>query len=453
MRQIPEKLENRIIRRVLFRVLLCLALYAVFFYAFVYRYSYSYYAERIGEILTVMIYTAIIILPYFVSGIHGFIMDKSFEGTVVKIRRTRELKPWRGGANVGYSNFVREQCITVRATVRLDNGEVIDRLIRRYDIDDLAQSLCQVGDRVRHVKGAPFTQIYGVGKRHDVDCVWCGAYIDKRNKSCNKCGSPLLHWVDVKPLKNEEGIPLREALREEEPNVRVPRYTGPTVVDTSEVHDTVSYSQKPTRAAEDKELELGEVTPTPEFGTYKRSVDPYDFLGLLGVSLAGMAVAGYISFLVTGMLENHADKWIFAVIFAGIIPTAISVYYMRSYPSNHYRRSGRFPAWLMQASFFILPAETVRLLISALRLFGTIAGWLFSPLSYQWWYLYHMLPSERLTELENGIFIAEDYGAYFAVAVPAMLLRVVILFAAYYYFWRQYEREREIMFNERSGRV
>ncbi len=452
MNNIPEKLESRIIRKVFFKVLFCLAIYAVFFYAFVYRYPFSYYAEQIGEILTALMYTVIVILPYFVSGLHGFIKDRSYEGTVIKTRRTRELKPWMGGNSVGYSNFVREQCITVRATVRLDNGDVIDRVIRRYDIDDLAQSLCQVGDRVRHVKGAPFTQIYGVGKRHDVDCVWCGTYNDKRNKECDKCGSPLIHWVDVKLPKKEDGTELREALREEEPNVHVPRYTGPAVVDTSEVHDTVSYSQKPVRAAEDRAFELGDVTPTPEFGTYKRSVDPFDFTGLLGVSLAGLAVSGFISFLVTGMLESYADKWIFAVICAGIFPTAISIYYMRSYPSNHYRTGSRFPAWMMQASFFILPAEIVRLLLSALRLFGTISGWVFSPLAYQWWYLYHMLLSERLEEMENGIFTAADYGAYFAVAVPAMLLRIAILFAAYYFFWRQYENERKRMFNERNGR-
>ena len=449
--QIPKKLRSRIVRRLLRRILVCAALYAVFYYAFLHRYSYDYYLQTIGPILTSIMFTVLLVIPYFLSGIHGYIMDRSYEGTVIKLRRTRELKPLMGGA-VWYSTFLREQCIVVRATVELDNGDVIERVIRRYDMDDLAQSLCQVGDRVRHVKGAPFTQIYGVGKRHDIDCVWCGFYSDKRYENCERCGTPIPAWINVELPKSEDGSEPREALREEEPQVHAPRYTGPTTVDTSEVHDTVSYSHRPTRAAEDTELELGEVTPTPEFGTYKRKVDPFDFLGLFGVSLAGMAIAGYISLIVTKMLESEADKWIFAVIFAGIIPTAVSVYYLRTYPSTHYRLSGSFPAWIMQASFFILPAEILRLLLSAVPLFGNQFGSLFSPISFQWWYLYHMLPSERLDEMENGIFLAEDYTAYFAVAVPAMLLRIVILFAAYYYFWRQYEKEREIMFNEKNGR-
>ena len=62
-----------------------------------------------------------------------------------------------------------------------------------------------------------------------------------------------------------------------------------------------------------------------------------------------------------------------------------------------------------------------------------------------------MLPSDRLEEMEKGIYIGADYAAYFAVAVPAMLLRVAILFTAYYVYWRQYEKEREIMFKE-NGR-
>lgn len=449
---VPTKLKKRIIFRLVRRLVICLALYCVLWYGFLYRYPVEYYIESAGGGITAGFFTVLLIVPYFVSGLHKYIRDISYEGTVVSIRRTRELKPLRGGANM-YEFFTKEQCIVVRATVKMDNGDVEHRIIRRYDIDDLAQSLCQVGDRVRHVKGAPFTQIYGVGKRHDIDCVWCGGYVDKKLDVCDRCGAPIIPWIDV-PMP-EDGTELRDVMREEIPEIHASPYRAYEITappPEPEVEE-IQLSHRPVRSAEEQEFEIGEVTPTPEFGTYKRKVDPFDFTGLLGVSAAALAVLGYISMIATRMLEREADKWIFAVIFAGIIPTAISCYYIRSYPSNHYRNDrGRLPAWIKQACHFILPAEIIRLLLSAVRILMNQFGSLLSPLSHQWWYLYHMIPSQRFDEMENGIFIGEDYAAYFAIAVPATLLRIAILFAAYYFFWRQYEKEREIMFNERNGR-
>lgn len=450
-------LKRKIIFKLVRRVIICLAVYGVLYYALFCRYSLDYYFEKAGPIITAVFITAVLAIPYFASGIHGYLRDTSYEGTVIKVRRVRELKPWRGGPNM-HEFFTREQCIAVRALIRLDNGEVLDKLIRRYDFDDLAQSLCQVGDRVRHVKGAPYTQIYGGGKRHDTDCVWCGYYTDKRYDKCERCGVPVLPWINVPMPEDLGGVPPREALREEEAEIKAselaPRERGTLYLDADVKENEFTLSHRPTRSAEDDEFEIGDVTPTPEFGTYKRKVDPFDFTGLFGVSIASMAFLGYFSFLFSKMLEGEVNKWIFTAVVAGVIPTAISIYYMRSYPSTHYRTSGRFPAWIMQASLFIIPAELLRVAVSGIRILGSLNmfGSLFSPMCFQWWYLYHMLPSDRLEQMENGIFLAEDYGAFYSVAIPAMLLRIAILFAGYYYFWRKYEKERAMMFNEKNGR-
>lgn len=450
---VSEVLKRKIIIRIVRRCILCLAIYAVLYYALFYRYSLEYYFEKAGPIITAVFLTVILLIPYFATGIHSYVRDSSYEGTVIKVRRLRELKPWHGGPNM-HEFFTREQCIAVRALIRLDNGEVLDKLIRRYDFDDLAQSLCQVGDRVRHVKGAPYTQIYGGGRRHDIDCVWCGYYSDKRYAKCERCGVPVLPWIDV-PMPE---MAVREPLREEEAEVKAsemaPREASTAYSEASVKESEFTYAHRPVRSADEQEYEIGEVTPTPEFGTYKRKVDPFDFAGLFGVSLAAMTVTGYISSLFSKMLEGDVNKWIFTTVVAGIIPTVVSIYYMRSYPSTHYRTGGRFPAWLMQASLFIIPAELLRMLISGIRILGSLNmfGSLFSPMCFQWWYLYHMLPSERLEQMESGIFLAEDYGVYYAVAIPAMLLRIAILFAGYYYFWQKYEKERAVMFNSKNGR-
>ncbi len=150
------------------------------------------YVSRI-VLLLVILY----IPPLFFSKVIWYIKDRDFEGEVLEIKYERKTTLAAGLMGGGYiarhaNQMLNSQFKTaVSAKVRLASGKEKWYEIRRYALDDPCVANLTVGNRVRHYKWCKYTQILDSG-RHDVDCIFCGMYTDKKEDYCTKCGRLLI---------------------------------------------------------------------------------------------------------------------------------------------------------------------------------------------------------------------------------------------------------------------
>lgn len=444
-KNIPDAIRGRFIFAAVRRFLILAAVYAVLYYSIIDRFGYEYFALRIGVLPTVLIYAALILLPPLLLRIPAFFNERAWEGEVLEVERKRDVTIWAGGANfmvIGFSSYTlgaKDQWRTeVNAKIRLDNGKVIKRRVRNYSVDDNTSLMCQPGDRVRHFKGAKYNQIFGRGTRHDVDCIWCGHYTRKENDYCDKCGIMLFHWP-VDTTISEVARVENEVLREHEAKPDASRaQLNPqhTVRINEPAADTMSYSApRPVRHNGDADFEIGEVAKTPEFGTYKRKVELMDVMETLFYIGITYVVTSFISATFDGPYDNTGRVLGVYTVFSLIIPLALSVFFIKDLPTAQFRASGKIPAWLRQGLITLVPIELIRTLVSFIG-FGS----LFAPIAHILWQYTYVLPADRVQAMYEETYIMQDYTSYAALAFATMAVRLVVLLAAYAFFWFKHRK-------------
>lgn len=444
-KKIPDAIRGKFIFVAVRRFIILAAVYAVLYYSIIDRFGYEYFALRIGALPTVVIYAVLVLLPPLLLRIPAFFTERAWEGEVISVNRRRDVTVWAGGANfmvIGFSGYTlgaKDQWRTeVDAKIRLDNGRIVKRRVRNYAVDDNTALMCQPGDRVRHFKGARYNQIFGRGTRHDVDCIWCGHYNRKENDYCDKCGVMLFHWPADTPISETERVE-NEVLREHEAKPDASRAQlnpRPTVRMNEPAGDSMTYcAPRPVRHNDDADFEIGEVAKTPEFGTYKRKVEFMDVMETLFYIGITYMVTSFISATFDGPADDVRRVLCVYGIFSLLIPTVLSIFFIKDLPAAQFRASGLIPAWLRQGLLTVLPIELIR---TAAGFIGF--GSLFAPIAHILWQYTYVIPNDRTADISEELYIAADYSSFAVLALATMAVRVVILMCAYLYFWQKHKK-------------
>ena len=437
---LPQDIKNRIIRRCVKKIALLLAVYAVLYYSIIIRCGYSYFSVRIGVPATMFVFAALLILPPFITGLVQMFCIPSYEGEVVSVHYQRKPRPWH--AVLGYAQFLREQCIAVRAEIRLSDGEVIQRLVRIYDQDDPAADLCKPGDFVRYYRGTRFTQILSRAGRHDVDCVMCGRYCPKEEIRCARCGATL--------IKEQFGISLGpESVGEKPVSPFVSASSDEALIDARKNQQRVTksgmtYSQ-PVPIERDPIPQNG---PAPvHTQRYVRQIEPMDWVIYFVQIMAVYVITSYFTLSARISMEQPRNTVILCLILSGMIPMIFSVYFLRKMPSAHF--CDKKGAWFTRAMSFLLPCELLRVVISALPISYNSFGGFFSPVANLLWRMFYAVPAQRVGQIALGFYIPADYVVYVVCVFVTFVIRVSVLTAFYGLFWRGCARERAKLLQNR----
>lgn len=133
------------------------------------------------------------LFPLF--GLHKFIFDKAFSGTVVnmKIESKQEMPH---ALERRFKTF-HYACMTVEC----DNGKIYYHEEQLKD-DLVKVKVYQPGDRVYHIKGAKHTCLFpkdgDAHRRVSVICPLCGAHMKSSEAECSYCSNELPYDPAIK---------------------------------------------------------------------------------------------------------------------------------------------------------------------------------------------------------------------------------------------------------------
>lgn len=201
---IPKDVQNHVNGRIARRVLKAAALLAAEIFVFVW-YAQDFWSSI--RYWTVLVYAAILVATYFMSGLHAVIRDKTWCGVIedVKVKTTIAVRgnvSKRSIATVGRYNFGDQgRCTinTVYATVRREDGTIVECVAFEGNADDTGDGSAmsfylknfRPGDRIIHIRGAKYYQIDPDEDRTAINCVVCGDNNPKENEKCHACGHTL----------------------------------------------------------------------------------------------------------------------------------------------------------------------------------------------------------------------------------------------------------------------
>ena len=167
---------------------LCEATVLLFFFLskdFMYQTEYIAKYNIIGHVF----YAVLFIIPLFISGIRQAFSDKTYIGTVEKVKVTttqdyqRAFKP---SIDTGYKRN------TIYLFVRDQNGGVEKRKVYSTRAkQDQELDYFKAGDKVFHIYGSKYTVIVPTPSDTMAQCAVCGITTDINEGYCHKCGYTL----------------------------------------------------------------------------------------------------------------------------------------------------------------------------------------------------------------------------------------------------------------------
>ncbi|MBO4422600.1 MAG: hypothetical protein J5879_04130 [Clostridia bacterium] len=167
---------------------LCEATAALFFFLtkdFMYQTEYIAKYNIIGHAF----YTVIFVIPLFISGIYPALHDKTYIGTVekVKVSTTQDYqRSFKPSIDTGYNRN------TIYLFVKDDNGDIEKRKVyTTRSMDNQELDYFKAGDRVFHIYGSKYTVIIPKPSDTMVQCAVCGITTDIKEERCHKCGHTL----------------------------------------------------------------------------------------------------------------------------------------------------------------------------------------------------------------------------------------------------------------------
>ncbi len=172
-------LTELLTRRLTLRVLSALLFAAVVLVAYG-LWGWTYFYSRLGVINAVVGAVVGVLLPAVLMGLPRELTDRSFEGTVVSVKRRTAIRP--RAMRVGPATEER-----ICVLIELPDGDV--KLLDERLSPRLAYF--QKGDRIRHIRGTKYFQRFREG-RSQIDCVLCGHATESSEEVCSFCGYSLV---------------------------------------------------------------------------------------------------------------------------------------------------------------------------------------------------------------------------------------------------------------------
>lgn len=160
--------------------------------------DFMYQTEYIAKynIIGHVFYAVLFLIPFFISGIREAFSDKTYIGTVEKVKVTttqdfeNAFKP---------SRETRYKRNNVYLFVKDDNGGVEKRKVyseRTKNVQSV--DFYKTGDRVFHIYGSRYTVLIPKPSDTTAQCAVCGITTDIKEEYCHKCGYTLPSFFSEK---------------------------------------------------------------------------------------------------------------------------------------------------------------------------------------------------------------------------------------------------------------
>ncbi len=153
--------------------------------------DFMYNTEYIAKykIIGHAFYVILFIIPLFISGIRQAFSDKTYIGTVekVKVSTTQDYqRSFKPTIDTGYKRN------TIYLFVRDQNGDVEKRKVyTTRSMDNQELDYFKAGDKVFHIYGSKYTVIVPTPSDTMAQCAVCGITTDIKEEYCHKCGYTL----------------------------------------------------------------------------------------------------------------------------------------------------------------------------------------------------------------------------------------------------------------------
>ena len=189
--ELPEDLVDYSVnykkRRIL--LLICLLVAYAVFVLLTYKSAMSSRYISQYPIIGYIMYAALLILPFYFSGVPHKMFDETYFGTVMKIEIKTTMDstiPFRPAREYRYRKN------TIYLTVDVGNGETIRKAVYAGNAK-LGQNLetYNAGDRVLHLCHSKYTVKLPKPNETTVQCPVCGITNDTSADTCHTCGHAL----------------------------------------------------------------------------------------------------------------------------------------------------------------------------------------------------------------------------------------------------------------------
>jgi len=138
-------------------------------------------------------YTVIFTVPLFISGIFSALSDKTFYGTIEKVKISTTVDSMN---SFKPSKETRYRKNTIYLYVKEDGGEVGKfRIYSGRAKEGQFLETYNNGDRVFHLYGSKYTVIIPKPSDTMSQCAVCGITTDINEEFCHKCGHTLPHVI------------------------------------------------------------------------------------------------------------------------------------------------------------------------------------------------------------------------------------------------------------------
>ena len=178
--------------KTVFIFILCETVSTLFFLLsrdFMYQTEYIAKYNVIGHAM----YTVIFTVPLFISGIFSALSDKTFCGTIEKVKISTTVDSMN---SFKPSKETRYRKNTIYLFVKEENGETEKFKVYSGRAND-GQFLetYNTGDRVLHLYGSKYTVILPKPSDTMAQCAVCGITTDINEQFCHKCGHTLPTFI------------------------------------------------------------------------------------------------------------------------------------------------------------------------------------------------------------------------------------------------------------------
>ena len=186
--QLPKDLKAFAIKTALKRIIPCALLLIGFAVVLVFWGDMILPIDK--DVVKVIVYTMVMLVPFALTGVPFKIIDKTYSGIVEKVEISTTVD------NLYHERPTRENLYlknTVFLHVKQENGTVVRRKASEKNarISQDAEAY-KVGDRVFHLYGSTQTIVLPKASDNFVKCVVCGEISDKHEKQCKYCSRSLV---------------------------------------------------------------------------------------------------------------------------------------------------------------------------------------------------------------------------------------------------------------------
>lgn len=172
--------------------ILCEFVSALFFVLsrdFMYHTEYIAKYNVIGHAMYVVIFT----VPLFISGIFSALSDKTFCGTIEKVKISTTVDSMNSFKPSKETMYRKN---TIYLFVKEENGEVEKfKIYSGRAKDGQFLETYNIGDRVFHLYGSKYTVILPKQSDTMAQCAVCGITTDINDQLCHKCGHSLPTFI------------------------------------------------------------------------------------------------------------------------------------------------------------------------------------------------------------------------------------------------------------------